>query len=285
MKKKVLVLGATGMLGSTVHNYFDKKADIVTYATASSTKYGYLAFRVDRNFRETIDRLIQKYRPNYIINCIGVIRPKDTFQDYQNAIYINALLPKYLADICTLKKIRFIHISTDCVFSGNRGNYTEDDLPDETSIYGLSKYLGEACRAPNLTIRTSIIGREKGTQKNLLEWFLNNKEDEVLGYTNVMWNGVTTLTLAKIIYEIIHKNIFFTKPLIQIASTPISKYDLLNLFANVFKKNVKIRKYCKLKSNKILLPSPEQHLYFKKLIPSYETQIRDLKLFNNTMEI
>ncbi|MCX6730652.1 MAG: SDR family oxidoreductase [Candidatus Roizmanbacteria bacterium] len=281
MKRKILVLGAGGMLGSMLFRYLSEKIDFHTIGTLSKNEGEMIPFLVDFTFRKQIQTIVSQIKPDYIINCIGYIRPNKSYTSFKNALLINAIMPKYLSEYCLLNNIRFIHISTDCVFSGNKGNYSDTDLPDESSIYGITKYLGEACKPPNITLRTSIVGREDKSTKNLLEWFIKTKEEVIDGYSKVLWNGVTTLTLSKIIYRIIKKEIYFNKPLIQIASAPMSKYHLLHIFREVYNKKITIKKNASIKSNKTLLASKEQEKYFSDIIAPLDVQLYELREYLN----
>jgi dTDP-4-dehydrorhamnose reductase len=146
-------------------------------------------------------------------------------------------------------------------------------------IYCVSKFLGEVRQLPSLTIRTSIIGRELNNNRNLLDWFLSTTSHSVNGFAQVYWNGVSTITIAKIIKLIIEENINFNKPLIQIASDTVTKYDLLCFFKDIFNKDIDIIKYLDTASNKTLIPSIEQEKFFKNLIPPIKNQIEELKKF------
>ncbi len=268
------------MLGNAIKAYFLKNSDFFVVGTnRENVKNSGIFFNIDENFRENIQRIIKIEKPEYVLNCIGFIRPTDTSEDFKKAILINSIFPQILSQICLAGGVRLIHFSTDCIFSGRKGSYSEVDIPDETSIYGVSKYLGELKQLPNLTIRTSIIGRERDVSKNLLDWFLNVTDKKVVGYKNVMWNGVTTLTIAKIMERIIENNLNFEKPLIQITSDKLSKYKLLDSFKEIFQKDVQVIPEEKNISDRTLIPSVEQEKYFQDIIPSIHEQIKELKDF------
>jgi len=144
------------------------------------------------------------------------------------SIAINALFPHQLAQICRKKNIRLIHMSSDCVFSGRKGHYSEEDLSDAEDLYGKTKYLGEIGGTGCLTLRTSIIGRELGTAHGLIEWFMSNEGATVHGYKTAVFSGLTTLALSEIIAEII-SHCPHISGVYQVASESISKYDLLDL--------------------------------------------------------
>lgn len=280
IKKRVLVLGAEGMLGNAVFRYLraNKELDVVGTGRRSNTKFHFLD--AETFGYEDFSTLVAQYNPSYIVNCIGYIRPAgETLEELKKSLRINSLFPQNLALGCTQHGVRFIHFSTDCVFSGNRGPYSEHAFSDETSIYGVSKFLGEVKSLPHLTIRTSIIGREFGTNRNLLDWFLSAEDSSIRGYTNVFWNGISTVTAAKIVERVISKDIVFDQSVIQIASETMSKYELLQLFKAIYKKDVSIEPHDQAISNKTLVPSNAQATYFSDLIPSLKEQILELKEF------
>ncbi|MFA5792124.1 MAG: sugar nucleotide-binding protein [Candidatus Paceibacterota bacterium] len=280
---RVLVLGSDGMLGNAVVKYLSGFRDFHVYKThrtlKSSKSSRDLKFVVKEGFVPDLVALLDKVKPDWIVNCLGVIRPGDTFEDYKLAIMVNSVLPKVLSLYCEGKNSKIIHISTDCVFSGKKGDYLINDIPDEVSVYGVSKLLGEARGRNTITIRTSIIGIEIGNRRNLLNWFLENKEGTVPGYSNVFWNGVTTLTLAKIIHRIVSRKLEFDEPILQVCSEKLSKFDLLNIFNEVFDKKVTIVENKKIKSDKTLKPSLVLKEHFSDLIQPLKEQIKELKIF------
>jgi dTDP-4-dehydrorhamnose reductase len=172
-------------------------------------------------------------KPDVVINCIGLIKQFPAAKDSIPSISVNALFPHRLAALCMACGIRLIHISTDCVFSGRKGMYSENDVPDAEDLYGRSKLLGEVTGERCLTVRTSIIGHELNTSAGLLEWFLNNKGAAVRGYTNAIFSGFTTIALADILIDIIkrHQNL---SGLYHVSSEPINKYDLLALIRDAY---------------------------------------------------
>jgi len=278
------VLGKNGMLGNAVFSFLKQETSLNCYGTAKKNEKDSMVyeFTVDKDSINNLNYLFEKIKPDFVVNCIGKIRPiNDNLSDYYEAIFVNSYFPKILAGICTLRKIRLIQISTDCVFDGKKGNYCVNEIPNEVNIYGLTKFIGEIYSSPHVTIRTSIIGIEKNSSRNLLGWFLNVPEKKIQGYSNVFWNGVTTLTLAKIIRKIIVQDLNFANLLIQIAGEKISKYDLLHIFKIIFRKEVEITKNDQIRSDKTLLPSPEQDKHFKELIVPIKKQIAELKDFYN----
>ena len=188
---------------------------------------------------ENIKKIIQTMKPKYILNCIGIIKQKETIKNAKLAIFINSLFPHLIADICSKMGSKLIHISTDCVFSGKTGNYTEKDVSDAEDFYGKSKYLGEVGYRGHLTIRTSIIGRELFTNYSLVNWLVSNKNKEVPGYKNAIYTGLTTIALSKEIVRIINK-FPHLHGLYHVSSERISKFDLLVLINKIFKLKVNI---------------------------------------------
>lgn len=233
----VLILGGSGMLGHKLYQTLEQQADVwatVRGAAESLTDHPAYAAAdphmligyVDAMHFDTIVRAVERARPDVVINCIGIIKQLREADDPILSLTINALLPHKLADVCAAAGTRLIHISTDCVFSGNKGNYNEDDLPDATDLYGRSKLLGELDRPGCVTLRTSIIGRDPRKQVGLLEWFLSQEGHTVTGFTRAIYSGFPTPTFARIVGDIITQHPTL-HGLYQLASAPISKYDLL----------------------------------------------------------
>lgn len=230
---KILILGGQGMAGHIMTEYFmDKPQYEVNYTSrdADDKKSIYLDVTDFKRVEETIERL----KPDIIINCVGILNDHAANNPLL-AFQVNSLLPHQLAKFIERQHGKLIHISTDCVFSGLKGEYTEDDFPDGTSVYAQSKQLGEIISNKHLTIRTSIIGPEmKEDGIGLFLWFMK-QTGKIKGYKNVFWNGVTTLELAKATEELITHQI---TGLYQLGSEQkISKYSLLKLIQDVFGKN------------------------------------------------
>ena len=223
---------------------------------------------------KTIHAAIDKVNPDVIINCIGIVKQLPAAQDPLQSIAINALFPHQLAQICRQKNIRLIHMSTDCVFSGRKGCYSEKDPSDAEDLYGKTKYLGEVDYPGCLTIRTSIIGRELDTSHGLIEWFMGQEGKKVPGYKNAVFSGLTTFALSEIIAKIItdHPRL---SGVCQVASEPISKYDLLNLVKKTYCMTVTIEPDETVINDRSL--NPEK---FKKetniKIPSWEYMIEQM---------
>lgn len=255
----VLVLGATGMLGSAVFRLLSEKREWRVFGTIrsigdkslfNSENHDRLLVGVDAENFDSIEQAYKISKPNIVINCIGLIKQLSDSDDPLLAIPINALLPHKLAKLCDVIDARLIHISTDCVFSGDRGMYKESDLPDARDLYGLTKFLGEVGYKNTVTLRTSIIGPELKGSHGLLEWFLAQNE-VCFGFTRAIFSGVPTITLAKII-----RDIFILRTdlygVYQIASKPISKFNLLSLISTVYGKSINIVPEDKLVINRSL---------------------------------
>lgn len=229
---KLLVLGGKGMAGHVLTAYLKQKHKEVYYTSRDAQdETGYVLDVLDTVQLET---LIEELQPDVVINAIGILN-EHAEQNEQLAFQINALLPHQLVKLMNRRNGKVIHISTDCVFKGDKGYYTETDQPDGTSVYAKTKALGEITESPHLTVRTSIIGPElKENGIGLLLWFLKQK-GEIKGYNQALWNGVTTLELAKAIDYFLEQK---TTGLYHLhAPERISKYELLSLFKEVFKKD------------------------------------------------
>ena len=198
--------------------------------------------RLDAMKTDRVEQVIEETGPEVVINCIGVVKSLVEQVGIPATTWLNSQLPHKLYRICRDKGIRLIHISTDCVFSGSKGNYREDAPSHAEDVYGKTKYLGEVKGAGALTIRTSIIGRELAGANGLLEWFLTNRGGRVQGYTNAIFNGFPTLHLARVITEIIAKHRDLNG-IYNVSSEPISKFNLLTLIKNAFGLNIEIKEY------------------------------------------
>ena len=235
------------MLGHRAWMIFRKQVD--TYVTLRRKFQEYEPYglfdkqrtidNIDALDFSTIEKAIEEIKPDVVLNCIGIIKQLSDSKNYLKSIEINALLPHKLAKICEKSGIRLIHVSTDCVFSGEKGNYLESDPPDARDLYGKTKFLGEVSYGSALTIRTSIIGPELASKHGLLEWFLSQKEGRIKGYRQAFFNGFTTRALCDIILDIItrHKSL---KGLYHISSEPIDKFSLLSMVTEIYGLNVEI---------------------------------------------
>jgi dTDP-4-dehydrorhamnose reductase len=238
---KILILGSSGILSRTLQLYLSKKnVDFLTISREKNNNRNVNLKNIS-NFKN-LEQLILKIRPTHIINCIGITKFNNTYKNKKLTVLLNTKMPIYLAELCKLNKIYLLHISTDCVFSGKKGNYSDNSYKDTKDLYGLSKNKGEVKNKFTATIRTSFIGPELNTKKSLLSWFLNEKKF-VKGYSKAFFSGITSLELCKIIYNyFIKKNILQNK-IINIGSRRISKFTLLTKIRKIFKKNINIVRY------------------------------------------
>lgn len=188
---------------------------------------------------EQLQRLLAEHKPDYLINCVGIIKQRREAHNAIQSITVNSLLPHKLAEMVQEWGGRVIHFSTDCVFSGNCGGYDEQDVSDADDLYGKSKFLGEVATSNALTLRTSIIGRELEKHQSLLDWFLSQNHKTVKGFARVIYSGVTTNQMAEVVINIIQKNPGLSG-LYQVVSHPISKHDLLCLVRDAYQLDIEI---------------------------------------------
>lgn len=247
VSKRVLVLGASGMLGNAVLRLFAVSPGFeVTGSVRSLNALASLAPRfrqrvlagIDVENHDSLVQLMTTVRPQVVINCIGLIKQLATVDDPLAALPINALLPHRLSRLCALSGARLVHVSTDCVFSGAKGMYREDDPADATDLYGRSKYLGEVDCAHAVTLRTSIIGHELGSAHGLISWFLAQSSG-VKGFARAIFSGLPTVELARVIRDVV-----IPRPdlhgVYHVSASAISKFDLLTLVARVYDKRISI---------------------------------------------
>lgn len=267
---KVFIIGGNGMAGHILVQYFDQ---CTNYSVHYTTR-----IRSDRNglfldVRNTmkLGNIIEAVAPNVIINCVGLLN-ENARNNELDAYRINSIFPHDLKVIADKYQCKVIHISTDCVFAGKRGNYTEQDEPDGTSVYAKTKALGEIADAPHLTIRTSIIGPEVRLEGiGLMQWF-RQQRGIVKGYENVLWNGVTTLELAKAIHFIIEHS--FDGLLHLGNSQKISKLELLRLIQHIFHcDSVKIEVESSMYMDRTIMNTRKDFVYN---LPSYEEMLQEL---------
>jgi dTDP-4-dehydrorhamnose reductase len=240
---RILVLGATGMLGNAAFRVFSERSEEV-FGTARSPEARQffapsLASRLvvlnDVEDPAQLDQLLRTIRPEVVFNCISL--RKAAAQDPMRSIAIYSVLPQRLARLCRLAGARLVQMSSDGVFSGTRGRYTEDDAPDATDVYGIAKLLGEV-GGPHITLRTSIIGHELQTRSGLLEWFLSQR-DECRAYARAIFSGFPTVVLARIIRDVILPRTEL-EGLYHLASPPISKLELLRLIAQRYECSIQL---------------------------------------------
>lgn len=246
---RVLVLGASGMLGNAMMRVFQDKRQHEIWGTirsnAMSRYFGEdvqskLISGVDVLNHDTLVNTFERIKPDVVINCVGLIKQLENANDPLVVLPVNSLLPHRLAALCSVAGSRLIHISTDCVFSGGKGQYVESDMSDAEDLYGKSKFIGEVHNAPHVvTLRTSIIGHELGTSHALVDWFLA-QQGQVKGYTKAVFSGLPTVELARVIHDWV-----LPKPelhgLYHVSANPITKFDLLKMIASVYKKEIQIQ--------------------------------------------
>jgi dTDP-4-dehydrorhamnose reductase len=243
---RVLILGGDGMLGHRLYLHLRGRHEVkVTLRLALPAYTQYELFNTSNTY-DVVDavsfgsvrRAVEDYEPQVIVNAIGIVKQRSAGSQAVPAIEVNALFPHRLAVLCRGHGSRLIHISTDCVFSGRRGNYNEGNMPDATDLYGRSKLLGEVTEGNAITLRTSMIGRELTRQASLIEWFLS-QPGPVTGFRRAIFSGFTTIELARVIERLI---VEFPEAagLYHVSSEPISKYDLLCLVRDRMRPGVQV---------------------------------------------
>lgn len=246
---KILVLGANGMLGNACMSYLTSNSEfevIGTVRSESSLRYfrpqmqQHIIVGIDVADESIQSTLLRTKKPDVVINCIGIVKQAKDGNDSAKLMKLNAYLPHQLARLCSEIGVRMLQISTDCVFSGLKGApYLLTDKPDPVDLYGKSKCLGEIVAEPNvLTLRTSYIGNELRSANGLLEWFLA-QDGQCQGFTRAIYSGMPTVILMGVIENVL-LNFPRLSGLYQVASNPISKYNLLKLIAQVFQKNINV---------------------------------------------
>lgn len=245
---KVLILGASGMLGNAVFRLFSESAgyDVTgTIRSERSKKFFSESLRtkllsgIDVENIDCLMQVMSEIKPDVVINCIGLVKQLSDADDPLLAIPINSLLPHRLARLCAVAGARFIHMSTDCVFSGSKGMYTEFDFSDAKDLYGRSKFLGEVDYPNAITLRTSIIGHELEGARSLVGWFLA-QEGSVRGFRKAIFSGLPTVEVARIIrdYVIPYPEL---RGVYNVSADPINKFDLLALVAKTYGKSIDIK--------------------------------------------
>lgn len=244
---KVLVIGASGMIGSTVLRVLSERKGWEVYGSvrnADARRFfcsqigGRILGGVDVEQPDALIKVLDQVGPDVVVNCAGLTKHKPEAEDPLVSIPINTLMPHRLAGLCKLVGVRLIHVSTDCVFSGEKGNYIEDDFADAQDVYGKSKALGEITYPHTITLRTSTIGHEFETRYGLLEWFLSQQE-RCKGFSRAIFSGLPTVVFAQIIRDIVIPQSHLSG-LYHVAAQPINKYDLLALIAKVYGKQIDI---------------------------------------------
>jgi dTDP-4-dehydrorhamnose reductase len=255
---RILVLGSSGMLGNAMLRYLSEDEDCVVYGTLRSPNPTLQALAPKAHLLQDIhadqpDSLLAAFtqsRPQVVINCVGLVKQLANSQDPLITIPINGLLPHRLANLCELTEARLVHISTDCVFLGNLGNYSESDIPNAKDLYGLSKLIGELSYRHTITLRTSIIGHELGLDHGLIGWFLS-QQMPIKGYTKAIFSGLPTCELARVVRDFVIPNMNL-HGVYHVSSDPISKHDLLKIVNDEYGKELRIDPDDKVKINRSL---------------------------------
>jgi dTDP-4-dehydrorhamnose reductase len=242
---KILVLGATGLLGNAVFRSMSQAPGARVEGTIrreaarglfAPEQAARLTVMEDLENPEPLERLLNGLGPDVVVNCVAVGRPAPA--DPMRSVLVHSVLPRRLSHLCGLAGARLIQIGSDGVFSGTRGAYTEDDVPDANDIYGISKLLGEVAAPHAITLRTSIIGHELQSGSGLLEWFLS-RQDQCRCFTRAIFSGFPTIVLADLIRDVV-----VPRPdlhgVYHVATQPISKFDLLQLVARRYGKAIRL---------------------------------------------
>lgn len=268
---KILVLGATGMAGHTISLYFKEKGhDVVAYSRSS---FGYCENIIGDVFdKYRLADVLVKGRFDAVINCIGILN-NNAEDNPAKAVYLNSYLPHFMVDVLKDSRTKLIHMSTDCVFKGNTGPYTETSFCDGFTFYDRTKAIGEVNDNKNLTFRNSIIGpdmHEKGI--GLFNWFMK-QSGKVNGYKGAIWTGVTTLTLAKAMEKALEVNLSGLYHLVNNES--ISKFELLQLFSMYFREeSVSVVDEFTIQLDKSLRNT---RFDFDFVVPSYKQMVMEMK--------
>ncbi len=264
---KYLVLGSDGMLGHMVVAYFREKGNEVAVTSRREGDANYYdAYANVYGVRE----IIVRERPVAVINCIGILN-QVAEDNHGLAVLLNGFLPNYLDGLAGELGFKLVHVTTDCVFDGSRGDYTETDVPDAKSFYGLSKALGEVNSERTLTLRTSIVGPDRNIKGvGLFQWF-TKQSGVVKGYTKAIWTGVTTLQLCKVMEEGLEKGMSGLHHAVN--GEKISKYDLLRLFGKYFNGGVTVEKDDSYVSDKSLVLSEGSYRF---AVPGYAEMVKEM---------
>ena len=244
---KVLVFGASGMIGSAMFRVLSAKKEWQVWGTLRSDEAkrffpedqrDKLVAGVDVEKQDVLVRMFARVQPDLVVNCIGLTKHHKEAEDPQLALPLNTLLPHRMADLCAVAGARLIHVSTDCVFAGTKGNYGEADAPDAGDVYGKAKHLGEVDYPHAITLRTSTIGHELQSSYGLLEWFLS-QQGSCKGFNRAIFSGLPNTEFARVVRDVV-----IPRPdlrgLYHVGADPIGKYELLKLIARVYGKQIDI---------------------------------------------
>ena len=263
---KVLVLGEHGMLGHVVKHHFQEGGhDVRGTSRFDTSDYRFDVAEDPSRLAEFLD----DFHPDAVVNCIGILNK--TAEDHKSlAVAANSYLPHYADELCRKIGAKFVHVSTDCVFDGKHGEYTEDSFKDATSFYGQSKSLGEINNDASITLRTSIIGPDTNPNGiGLFQWFMN-QQGSTGGFDKVIWTGVTTIELAKAIEKAITHDLTGLRHVVN--NDTIDKYNLLQLFKKHFNKDIEIERKSDYVSDKSLVRTTD----FDFEVPSYDEMIAEM---------
>ena len=273
----ILILGSTGILGGTLSLFLNQKKNITIHYISRNKKNKAHTYLKDFTDFNKLKNFILEIKPTHIINCVGITKFNNSYKVKTLTKLINTKLPQFLSNFCLKNKIFFLHISTDCVFSGKKGNYTDKSKKDALDTYGVSKAKGEVKNKYTTTIRTSFIGPEKSSKKSLFNWFLSRKK-RVNGFNNAFFSGLTSLEISQIIFKYFLKNKILYNKIINVGGNTISKYDLLSNIAKIFNKKILIKKFTDFKIDRSLNCQK-----FKKITKyknkSWLKMLRELKIF------
>lgn len=244
---KILILGASGMLGHKLLQRLSVRHEVVGTVRGSTAEApsisgvqsDLLIGGVAATEADAIRRVVQGVQPEAVLNCIGIVKQIDEAKDAIQSISVNSLLPHQLSAICSEFDSRLIHFSTDCVFSGRAGPYKESDLPDPVDLYGRSKLLGEVVDAGCLTIRTSIVGRELKRGTGLIDWIMSKRGGKVRGYRRALYSGLTTEAMSDVVELLLEKHPE-VDGIWQVSADPIDKCSLLEIVNRVYGLNIEI---------------------------------------------
>lgn len=265
--KKVLIIGASGMIGHQMWMMAQKYYNAFAFIRKSKSHYDNWNLFNSKNVIDgvnvtdfsLVESKLIKIKPDVVINCTGITIRKKEIQDLNYTLNVNSLFPQKLAKWCQNQGVRLIHFSTDCVFSGKKGYYAESDIPDATDHYGTTKFLGEVIGDKILTLRIPVIGRELEGKTELLEWVLRQKNQKIKGYSRALYSGMTVHQASKEIYKLIESTTILGG-LYHISTPPISKYDLIHKINQIYKLNIQIDKEDTHITNKVLISEKYQQI-------------------------
>ena len=282
MKKKILIIGASGLIGNAIFNQISRKLNYSVYGTIKRKNkkkfFGQYSDKIFVNVKieneNQIIKIIEKIKPSIVINCAAIVKKYIDLYTAKKIFEINSKFPKHLEYLTLKYKFKLIQISSDCVFDGLKGNYSENDMPIPVDVYGLSKYLGETYSTNCITLRTSVIGPELNKSQGLFEWFMKQK-GTIHGYKNFIFSGLTSFELANVIVNNILK-LIKTNGVIHISSKSIDKYTLLKKMQKIFNKNdVNIKLSKSVKINRSLVSKFQKQNNIK--IPSWNKMLLEMK--------